>query len=223
MKLWVALLSDSICLNSWEWKLIVENELDGDSGEGRMMQCLARVPDLMQRGRVAFKGHGAVSELRKESNSVYHAMKVVLEHMRDRYMLLLGNGAFPLVAPSKLHCHFQRTYALALAISIILNCVVRALDAADATIEFEAAQWSEDIIALAEYATIYRPIAASYMIICLIAAWGGSANEATKKKAIGKLKDYVQDFSYGKKVVVSTAELESMFCRLRLQGVPQPI
>lgn len=183
------------------------------------MRCLARVPDLMQRGRVAFEGAGTISELWEESKSVYDAMKVVLEHMRDRYMIQPGNRVFPLVAPSKLHCHYQRTYGLALAVSIILNCVLRAFDAEDTTLGIEAAQWSEDIIALAEDATIYRPIAASYMIICLIAAWGGSAEETMKLKAIRKLRDYIQDFSYGKEVVVSTAELDSVFRRFRLKGI----
>ena len=183
------------------------------------MRCLARVPDLMHRGRVAFEGAGTISELWEESKSVYDAMKVVLEHMRDRYMIQPGNHVSPLVAPSKLHCHFQRTYGLALAVSIILNCVLRAFDAEDITLGIEAAQWSEDIVALAEDATIYRPIAASYMIICLIAAWGGSAEETKKLKAIRKLRDYIQDFSYGKEVVVSTAELDSVFRRFLPKGI----
>jgi hypothetical protein len=221
MKLFQALLSDSICLSSWEWKLIVENELDGDSYEGQMMRCLARVPNLMQRGRVAFGGAATISELWEETKSVDDVMQVVLEHMRDRFMIQPRKGGFSLVAPSKLHCHFQRTYGLALAVSIILNCVLRAFDPENVTLGIEAAQWSEEIIALAEAATIYRPIAASYMIICLIAAWGGSTNEAIKKKAIAELQDYIQDFSYGKEVVVSTAELDNVFRRFRLKGVRQ--
>ena len=138
-QLFQALLSDNIRLSSWEWEQIVENDLDGSSYEGRMMECLARVPDLMQRGRNALELGDSVHELRDEAKCVSQAMKLVLEDLRVRFMNQKADKASPLVA-ARLHCHYQRTYALALAISIILNCVLGALDAQDVTLEWEVAQ-----------------------------------------------------------------------------------
>lgn len=159
-QLFRALLSDNIQLRSWEWEQIVENDLDGSSHEGRMMECLARVPYLMQRGRNALELGDPVHELRDEAKRVSQAMRLVLEDLRVRFMNQKADKASPMVA-ARLHCHYQRTYALALAVSIILNCVLGALEAPDVTLEWKAAQWYEEIIRLVNKAAMCRPIAAS--------------------------------------------------------------
>jgi hypothetical protein len=221
-KIFGALLSDKIHLSSWDWKNIVENELDGVSCEGRMMRCLARVPDLMQRGRDAMEGGGSILELRDESRSLYHTMKAVLRDLHDRFMNQTANGASqPAIVAVKLDAHYQRSYALGLAITIILNCVLSGFDAQDISLGKESTHFSREIIVLADQAAIYRPIAASYISLCAIAAWGGATDDATKAEAKNVLVDYLLDFSYAK-VVVPAAELERIFRRLRLTETGSP-
>jgi hypothetical protein len=81
--------------------------------------------------------------------------------------------------------------------------------------------WSEDIIKLAKEATIYRPIAASYMSLCLIAAWGGSKDDETRSEVKKNLEDCLEDFSCTK-VVVPMAELEVIFDAAAQRGFCDP-
>lgn len=219
-QLFHALLSDKVPISFTEWKQIVENDLDGASYEGRMMGCLARVPDLMQAGRDALQGGHAPVKLQKEAKCLHDATKLILRDLRYRFLKQEADPASSVVAVM-VHCHYQRTYALALVISIILNCILDALDPREVILEEEAAQCSKEILVLAETAAVYRPIAASYMSLCLIAALGCSKEEGMKSAVKRKLEDYLQDFSYTK-VVVSTAELDAIFRLLRLKGRLRP-
>jgi hypothetical protein len=214
--LFQALLSDKIRMSYWEWEQIVENKLDGPSHEGRMMGCLARVPELMRRGRRAMEEGHALVELQSEARCLYDAMKLDLGDLRDRFVKQETVQASSMVAVM-VHSHYQRTYALALAISSILNRILSILDPLDISLAWEAAQWSDEIFVLAEKAALYRPIAASYIPLCLILAWGCSREDAKRSKVKAKLEDYLQDFSYTK-VEVSTTELDAIFSRLRLGG-----
>jgi hypothetical protein len=203
-------------MSSREWKLIVENELDGSSCEKTMMQCLARVTDLLRRGRAALQEGRSNQELWQESMILYSAMKLTLKELHDRLENWIAGEARHLAFVTvKTRAHYQRTYALGLATSIILNCILSGLDTEYVSLGVEAQHYSQEIIALAVQVAMFRPIAASYMTLCLITAWGVAADVATKVQAENLLRDYLQDFSY-EKVVIPTRELANVFRRLRL-------
>jgi hypothetical protein len=48
-----ALCNTRVCLTPKEWRILVENELDGTTCEGLMMRFLAKAPDIIQRGRAS--------------------------------------------------------------------------------------------------------------------------------------------------------------------------
>jgi len=53
--LFEALVNPRIRLSPEEWKTLVESELDEGTPEGQMMRCLAKAPDIMQRGRASLR------------------------------------------------------------------------------------------------------------------------------------------------------------------------
>ena len=181
-----------------------------------MMQCLARVSDLLRRGRDAIQEGRSNQELWQESMILYNAMKLTLKELHDRLEnWTAGEACYLALVAVKTRAHYQRTYALGLATSIILNCVLGGFDTEDVSLGIEAQHFSQEIIALSVQVAMFRPIASSYMTLCLITAWGVATDAATKMQAENLLRDYLQDFSY-EKVVIPTTELANVFRRLRL-------
>lgn len=119
MKLFEALFNDRICLSRKEWSILVENELDGSTPEGRMMRCLACLPDLMQRGRIALRTRSSVQMLIAEARHQYHTLKAILSELHDRLNAVQepskDGGPQALARSMRLHAHYQRTYGLALS------------------------------------------------------------------------------------------------------------
>lgn len=180
------------------------------------MQSLARVSDLLQRGRDAIQEGHSIRGLWQESMILYNMMKITLQELHHRLKNWTASESCPsaLVAV-KTRAHYQRTYALGLATSIILNCVLGGFGADDINLDIEAQEFSQKIIALSVQVAVFRPIAASYMTFCFVTAWGGATDVETKMQAENLLRDYLQDFS-SEKVVIPAKELAVVFRRLRL-------
>lgn len=181
-----------------------------------MMSCMTRAHGFMRRGRHALRLGGGIHELRDEVQSCRLAFVPLLATMRDRYSAVeqADTGA-----PSFLHAYFQRTYALALTVAIILVCILSTLDDETPNWDAEAVQLSKELIYLGSQAVRYRPLGASYMSAFLIAAWTGArADPATREAAQEMLWDYSKDFELGGiKHVSSLTALEWTSRRLRLE------
>ena len=219
MELFEALFNDRIRFSRKEWSILVENELDGSTCEGRMMCCLARLPDLMQRGRIALRTKSNVQIIIAEGRHQYHILKAILSELHDRLNAVQepSNDGGPQVASRsmRLHAHYQRTYGLALAICMFFNCILNALDPNDTVLEMESTHFCRDSLRLAYQASRYRPLGASFVMLCLVGAWCGSRDEATRATVESTLVDYGMDFpgAYTEKLMV---ELECTSQRLRL-------
>lgn len=206
-------------MSSHEWKLIVENELDGSFCERGTMHCLARVSDLLRRGRDALQEGRSNRELWQEAMILYNAMKLTLKELHARLEnWTAGEACRSALVAMKTRAHYLRTYALGLATSILLNCVLSGFYTEAVSLGIEAQQFSHEIIALSVQVAMFRPLAASYMTLCLITAWGVAADAATKMQAENLLRDYLQDFSH-EEVVIPTTELANVFRRLRLMDI----
>ena len=183
-----------------------------------MMRCLARLPDFMQRGRRICRGEGQDPELLHETRINYETLKTVLEGLRGRLAAvqnLASTGPPELTPGSQIHAHYQRSYALGLAIGIILSGMLSAIDTEDTGLNLESTAFSKEIIALAEPAAIYRPLGASYMGLCLMAAWIGTTDCSTRSLAESALADYRGDFLHGQSTT-PTEVLEQFYERLHL-------
>lgn len=205
-------------MNSWEWKTLVENELDGVSHEGRMMRCLARYPSLMQRGRYISKGKQGYPELLEELSAHHRTLKAILEELHTRLTAREGitaNGITQSAVAMQIHSHYQRSYGLALVVCIISNCVLNAVDVEDTQLGAESIHFAKEILALAEDAAIYRPIGASYVRLCLVAAWVGTADCTIRKMVEKAMVEYQRDYTQGQ-TMIQTGELERLSRQLRL-------
>lgn len=217
--LFEALVNTRISFTPEEWGRLVENELDDATPEGLMIRCLARAPNLMQRGRTALREQAGLQMLISETRHQYQILTAILSGLRDRLDALpelsSGDSSQFVTGRTRAHAHYQRTYGLGLAMCIIFNCVLTALGADDAGLDTESTRFCEDVLELADKAAVYRPLGASYITLCLMAAWCGSKDEATKAAVESALLDYQTDLP-GNLEETLMAHLERIYQRLSL-------
>jgi hypothetical protein len=173
-----------------------------------MMRCLARVPDFMQRGKKLRKGESEDPELLHEVRTNYDTFKETLAELRGRITLVQENILDAAVESAPIMqalAIFQRSYALALAIGIILNAVLSAIDIKDTELASESTYFSLEILTLAEPAARYHPLGSSYMGLCLIAAWVGTSELPIKHDAEIAFREFRKGFPQGN--TVSTTAL----------------
>jgi hypothetical protein len=193
--LFEALINPKICFSPEEWKTLVESEIDEGTPEGQMMRCLAKAPSLMQRGRAGLRDQVDLTAVVSETRQQYSILKEILQEMEDRYNTVRDDGIpRSTIMLTKVHAHYQRIYGLALAVCLIFNCIYRALDPAYMELDIDAKDFSEKVLCLAEEAAPYRPLGASYILLCLITAWCGSRDEGTKQLVEAAYVDYRMDF-----------------------------
>ena len=119
--------------------------------------------------------------LELETRSLLDDCKGIITTLRERLQ-----NYDPATKPPQLrghvHAHFLRSLALALSTGIVINCVLSGLEGTSDWVCEDSSTWSEEIIDLAEQATIYRPLGSMAMLICLRIAWMGAPNSNTRKE-----------------------------------------
>ena len=196
----------------------MENQFDGVTCEGQMMRCLARVPDLMQRGRKIRGREAEDPNLLDEIRTNYGTFKTILKELSKRLAVIQNlntNEASESAPVVQAHAHYLRSYALGLTFAVILNGVLSAIDNEDTELTLESTSFAKEILALAEPAARYRPTGASYMGLCLMAAWIGTTDYSIRSVAETALVDYQGDFPQGKGTV-PIAVLEQIYEKLHL-------
>ena len=196
----------------------MENKLDGATSIGQMMRCLARLPDLIRRGTIISHGEGEDLELLGETRTFYQTCKALLGDLRHGFEETQGPvayGASQSPATVQAQAYRQSSYGLGLTIVIIFSCVLSALDIGNTELASERTYFSEEILALVEPAARFRPVGASYMVLCLIVAWAGTTDCSVRSLAEAALGDYQLDLPYGR-AISSTLALEETFRHLHL-------
>jgi hypothetical protein len=214
----MGVLSDKIHFSSKEWKILVENELDGSYPEGRMMCCLARLPDIIQRGKKMLRRKCQDPNLLQEARSNYQKMMAILEEFLCRKVEMQKKIETEHIRASHarmIDAHYQRTYALGLSVSIMLNCVLCAIDIEDSSLLPQAEHFAKETVGLSKAASLYRPLGSSYMVLCLMAAWGGTTDHSIRLSIEKELDHYVQDFPHGQTARI-VENVEAYFQHLRL-------
>jgi hypothetical protein len=215
-QLFEGLFNDRIDLTTEEWKALIENELEGPTPEAQLMRALARVPEIMRRGRNTFEGEYEHTELRDGIGSLYETSKVSLGELQKQWATTEEPDASSHILVVRLHAHYQRMYGLGLVIVIILNCVLSALDTEDDDLIVESTFYATEILGLAADANRYRPLGAGYITLCLMAAWAGTNDELLRMSIGIAMKDYQDDFYKDTPIKDMDAELDSLTRRIRL-------
>ena len=222
--LFEALVNPRVQFTPPEWKLIVENKLDeSDRPEGMMLRHLARAPDLMHRGRIALREQTGLQMLVFDARCLYQSLTTMLGGLRDRYCNTQTSDSTSTAATTSraaitiamINCHYQRTYGFGVLICMIFNCILKALDTDAVDLDVDAKYFCKETLKLANEAAKYRPLCASYIQLCLVAAWSCSDDKATKEALEKWLVDYSSDFTTSPEDTVETRLKET--CRtLRL-------
>ena len=95
----------------------------------------------------------------------------------------------------RLYTHYQAAYGLLLALAMIYNGMLRAFDPYDIPLIQESESFSNEIITLAEHVSPYRPLGASYIPLCLVAAWAATDDTSRRAHVEKILAEYQTDFT----------------------------
>ncbi|KIW31411.1 uncharacterized protein PV07_03062 [Cladophialophora immunda] len=197
-----SLFNGRIAFDDQEWIAMFDSRLYELSPEGQAVQCLTRVPSLMRRIKAALTGdllhQATLADLEKEAHALRADLEPALSRLRQRWQ---KNSSATDIAAKGLphlaglgHCHFLRTYSLGLAIAIFINEARLALCLDAAEILQESHEFALEITHLARIASQYRPLGASAVSICLLAAEVGAADVETKSAARSVRVEYASDF-----------------------------
>jgi hypothetical protein len=181
-----------------------------------MMRCLARVPGIRERTATSFPGDPEFDVLRDDARSLYETYQGVLTALQARTTEIevpraTGSQHFLL---TRLYVHYQRLYGIGLTVAIILNCLLRALDPDDDTLELESTYFAQEIMFISESAKAFRPLGSHYMMVCLLTAWVGTRDVLLRATVEKELNFFQNDFD-GSTAAEATAEFE-----LKLRRAP---
>ena len=156
------------------------------------LSSLARIPDFIRYPELHLF----------EIQLTYEQKRIDILKMRQR-LAKTGElppaheiGTFsPQVSPAAMVYLYHTAYALLLALALILNGLLRALDPSDITLAEESITFANEIVVIAEQMSQYRPLGAGYIPICLIAAWAATADLSKQSQMEAIIADYQEDFA----------------------------
>lgn len=217
--LFEALINPKISFTPREWTTLIENPLKDSGAKHDMMTCLTHAPDLIQRGTIALRDGSNLDGLIAEARSQYQLLTELLNQLHGLYSTVREPPPYQFtVSPSVTHCQLQRTYGIVLAVCLYFNCISKALEPDNISLELDSISFCEEVIDLADKAAIYRPLGASYILLCAMAAWCSSSDSATRITLEAILMDYGGDFLPRSQASIE-GELRSWFKRLSLSDI----
>ena len=167
----------------------------------------------MEFGTLALKNGVGVDELAIETSNFYSQIKPVVAALQLAYDDAQSDRRKNSV---RVHAHWQRMLGLGLAIVLVFNCLLRALDPTDVEADNDARAYCDKVVQLSDEAAVYRPLGSGYFSMCLIAAWAASDDLETRMLLRKKLLDFRSDFSPGVPVGTLDLELDYIYQRLFL-------
>ncbi len=109
---------------------------------------------------------------------------------------------------------YRVAYGILLALASTLNGILRAFEPDDMGLVGESTGFSTDIITLAAQASQHRPLGASYIPPCLVAAWAATADPSKQAEVEKMIAEYQTDFVQAR-WMDSAVWLKNRFERLR--------
>jgi len=123
--------------------------------------------------------------------------------------------------PSTGHAFHQRNLGIALFMIIVQNCVLQRYEEDTADLEQEAYNFSVEVFDLAKKAQCYRPLGASYALLCLMAAYLGMTEAAARTEILSLYIDYRRDFPGEKPAYEDEMEMRKIYNLLRFGPVAE--
>jgi hypothetical protein len=199
-----SIFNPEVQLNPWvkDWVMEMEKPLvePGDEGTknngkpqvGRIMSCLVRLPEFMRYNPEILyeiqENYAAVQGTSKMIHEKFVEAAAAMKNPSAVLSTLQISRMIVKILPMRLHAFYQRTYAILLAVEILLNGILRAYTPDDHILEEENNRLTRTIIDLSLEGSIWKPIGAGWVPVCLISAWG-STMDPMRKKQIEKVWD----------------------------------
>lgn len=183
-----------------------------------MLIDLSKAPHLMRRGREALRTGADTTEIREEVWTIYQSCKVNLSIMKHRSVENDFSEIYKAASPSGRKfilefgfAHYQRTYGIGVACTLVFNCMLTALGAHDGITDFDATYLSEEVLDLAKRSVIWKPIGSAYIAICVTAAWAATSDPVLRDRLFAVALDFNNDFhirdsAYVYREMLSTTE-----------------
>ncbi|EXJ85850.1 hypothetical protein A1O1_06219 [Capronia coronata CBS 617.96] len=202
--LFESLFNDRIAFSDQEWIEMFQTSNDTLSLEGRLVQCLTRAPNLMRRAKAMLAmpdGCGrSLVDLQHEAGRLRDDLEPHLSGLRERWHAVavaeldtMFNSQQSIWVALR-DCHYLRSYSLGLAIAIVVNEIQLALSDDPSHILAESEQFATELVCLGQIGCRYRPLGASSLGMCLVAAELGASDPDTKLAARQLRLDYHSDF-----------------------------
>ena len=191
--------------------------MDDNSFGGSVMKALSRIPSLLQSKKSTHKADETIVRMLGEIRACYQVLKAGLDALREQLALFRSKMAEPNPVPAVTlgFANIQRIYGIGLTAAIVMNFVLGADDADDLELPLDLMWFSTEVMTIAREATRYRPIGASYVALCLYAAWMGTENSPLRAEIEEALLDYHSDYSWSVPDYLDTRELELLLDQLR--------
>lgn len=132
---------------------------------------------------------------RMEIMCFYHRMRIDTTKLsRALNAMKFPPGYNPAFRELQMHRVGNAAYSILLSLTILLGQVLQAFYPEDLDLIAELAFYCTEIINLADVATAWRPLGASYMPMCLSIAWAGNDEPVMRSQIGAILEDYQADY-----------------------------
>lgn len=182
-----SIVNPKIQLNPWLDKLLETIGSERAEKSISMIRSLARIPDFIRHPALYLS----------EINSSYPRVKADCQTVRLRLAKtteLISSGKFD-PSTMKMYAHSQTAYSFMLAMATILNSILRAFDPRGTSLAEDSASNVYEIITLAERASPFRPLAASYIPLLLTTGWAATDDVAIKAEIEKYFAEYQTDLA----------------------------
>ena len=189
------------------------------------MACLAKIPDLIRRGRYAKTSYdldpqslwNVIADLRL----LEARFTPTLETLRQQTKAAdpMSKAVVATVGIETVCSICLRMYSLGLATEILIALLLRSLEADAVMFDEKLARASQEMIGLADDAARWLPLGAMSMTVCIAIAWAGARDVDTKSALQTRWLAYTRGMGYTSISGDGLEDLQPTQRRLELEAV----
>lgn len=192
---------------------MIENRLDGDLPEGKMVQILSHVPEFQRRGRRLLKWPVKDPELVPELLTQWRETKLLMKEVEDRVHRVeekIAESPKVSFALDQVLAIVRRGHALGLFVAIMLGCLIAAVDPEDTEKRLELDSYAHNILAIAKSLIPWRPLGANIMPLALSVAWVAASTPSLRTSIEESYVEYLAYFHPGQDIATTRKQLHDL-------------
>ena len=192
----------------------------GNTLQEQMLSCVTILPGLFRQIQNEHDNEDMDSQF-QQAQMHYDNLKLVIEKYRllvEEHRTSVTKGDTMLTAlPRK--ALLQRMYGLSMFFAITLNLLLRNASTPDINLRSDGDYFATEIMAIAEEALPYRPFGASYVGLCLVAAYLVTDDQTKRRQMMDSYEIYTCDFPFD----YGQIQLSAIRCLGRFLRLSKPV